>query len=240
MNLQANPTADERKLRRTYRTRVTIFALCALLIVVLPAALYRAIQTLGRLEAVEHERDQWQRPADVIRELDLKEGGVVVDLGSGVGYFALKLSSAVGKSGKVWPVDILKFPLGVLRIRAFLSGKHNIEPILGELANPHLPSGTVDAVLIANTYHELTDPQAILSSVFRSLRSSGRLVILDRGPRSEDEQDRETEPRHHHVAPAFVEAEVRGGGFEIVKRDDRFIDQPGDEHVWWLMVARKP
>ena len=38
---------------------------------------------------------------------------------------------------------------------------------------------------------------------------------------------------------ALVEAELRQRGFEILSRDDRFIDQPGDE-PWWLLVARRP
>ncbi|HTC94226.1 MAG TPA: class I SAM-dependent methyltransferase [Terriglobales bacterium] len=239
MNVKAMPLS-ERELRRSYRIRVTVFALCALVTLVVLGALYDAIQTLGRLEAVERERDQWQRPTDVIRELNLKEGNVVVDLGSGVGYFALKLSPVVGKSGKVLPVDILKFPLSVLRTRALINGQHNIDVVLGEPDDPHLPNGSVDAVLIANTYHELTDPKVILDHVFQSLKPGGRLVILDRGPRSENGESRSDEAEHHHIPPALVEAEIRGSGFQIVKREDLFIDQPGDDQLWWLIVARKP
>ncbi|HTD22841.1 MAG TPA: class I SAM-dependent methyltransferase [Terriglobales bacterium] len=201
---------------------------------------YDAIQTLSRLDAVERERDQWQRPAEVIQELNLKEGNVVVDLGSGVGYFSLKLSDTVGKTGKVLPVDILKFPLFVLRTRAFIDGKHNIDVILGEPNDPHLSAGTVDAMLIANTYHELTDSKTILGHVFQALKPGGRLVILDRGPRSENGESRSDEAEHHHISPALVEAEIRGSGFQIVKREDHFIDRPGDSQLWWLIVARKP
>lgn len=201
---------------------------------------YDAIQTLSRLDAVERERDQWQRPADVIQELNLKEGNVVVDLGSGVGYFTLKLSGTIGKSGKVLPVDILKFPLFVLRTRAFIDGKHNIDVILGEPNDPHLSARSVDAVLIANTYHELTDSKTILGHVFQALKPGGRLVILDRGPRSENGESRSDEAEHHHISPALVEAEIRGSGFQIVKREDHFIDRPGDDQLWWLIVARKP
>ena len=210
------------------------------MVLVVLSTLYDAIQTLGRLEAVERERDQWQRPTEVIEELNLKEGNVVVDLGSGVGYFALKLSGVVGKSGKVLPVDILKFPLAVLRTRALINGQHNIDVILGEPNDPRLPTGTVDAVLIANTYHELTDPQNILGHVLQSLKPGGRLVILDRAPRSQNGESRSDEAEHHHISPAPVEAEIRGSGFQIVKREDHFIDQPGDDQLWWIIVARKP
>jgi hypothetical protein len=61
---------------------------------------FQGIRTLQRLRIVEAERDQWQRPADIVRALNLKPGDVVVDFGSGAGYFALKLSDTVGSSGR--------------------------------------------------------------------------------------------------------------------------------------------
>jgi hypothetical protein len=50
------------------------------------------------------------------------------------------------------------------------------------------------------------------------------------------------------IAVSIVEDEIHQSGFEVTSRDDRFIDQPAaarpgdrpDDHVWWLLVARKP
>ncbi|HVV47918.1 MAG TPA: hypothetical protein VHC72_22050, partial [Bryobacteraceae bacterium] len=42
-----------------------------------------ALATLRTLDLVEAERDTWQRPAEVLRALDLKEGNTVADVGSG-------------------------------------------------------------------------------------------------------------------------------------------------------------
>lgn len=75
-----------------------------------------------------------------------------------MGSFALKLARVVGRSGKVLPIDIQRFPLYVLRTRAALNGERNIDIILGDSDNPHLSTRSVDAVLIANTYHEITHP----------------------------------------------------------------------------------
>ena len=197
---------------------------------------YQGIRTLQQLNAVEAERDQWQRPADVISPLNLKSGSVVVDLGSGAGYFALKLSDVVGPTGQVVAVDLRKPSLLFLRVRAFLQGKQNIQIIVGETDNPHISTGDVDSVLIANTYHELTDPHAILRHTWRALRPQGRLVIVDRMPRV-SEDPRETSA-HHHTTADTVEADLRKEGFSIVNRRDAFIHPPGDE-VWWLIVASK-
>jgi len=197
---------------------------------------YQGIRTLQQLNAVEAERDQWQRPADVISPLNLKSGSVVVDLGSGAGYFALKLSDVVGPTGQVVAVDLRKLSLLFLRVRAFLHGKRNVQIIVGETDNPHLSTDSVDSVLIANTYHELSDPDAILRHTWQALRPQGRLVIVDRMPRV-SEDPRET-LAHHHTTADTVEADLRKEGFSIINRQDAFIHPPGDE-VWWLIVASK-
>jgi predicted methyltransferase len=205
---------------------------CAILILLALNTLYAFTNTLNRLEVVESERDRWQRPLDVLQALDLRPGGTVVDLGSGAGYFALKLSPAVGVRGQVLAVDLRKLSLFFLWTRALQKGQHNVQVIVGEEDDPRLPAGTVDAVLICNTYHEFSNPELMLHRVFQSLRSGGRLVIVDRAARA-------IEAQHTHEVPLpVVEGQLRKQGFEIVHRDDSFINRPGDD-VWWLLTALK-
>jgi predicted methyltransferase len=222
-----------------YRVRVALFLMGTLLLVVMLSYLYQGIQTLYALDRIERERDQWQRPSEIIDSLNLHEGSVVVDFGSGVGYFTLKLSPLVGKNGVVVAEDIRQQSLVFLRIRAFLRGQHNLKVIQGEIDDPRLPAGFADVILILNTYHELTAPKTILHHLADSLKPGGRLVIVDRGPRSDDAEPRGTQTEHHELRPDLVEAEVRSAGFRIISRQDRFIDRPGDDQVWWLMVSRK-
>jgi len=217
--------------------RLALFLICAILIFLAFNTLYSFTNTLNRLDAVEAERDHWQRPLDVVGGLDLREGNTVVDLGSGAGYFALKLAPAVGERGQVLAVDLRRLSLFFLRTRALLRGEHNIHVIVGEKDDPRLPSGTVDAVLICNTYHEFSDPELMLNHVFRSLRPGGRLVVVDRAPRT-------TEAAYSHEMPlTVVEGQLRQKGFKIASQDDHFIDRhinlQGDE-LWWLVIGRKP
>ena len=72
--------------QRTYRVRIVL--ICIVLVTGLLSTVHQGIQTLDRLNVVERERDQWQRPSEVIQALNLTEGSAVVDLGSGAGYFA--------------------------------------------------------------------------------------------------------------------------------------------------------
>src|ERR1700724_1763953 len=128
-----------------HRTRLVLFLLSAVVIFATMYVLYSAIDTLRQLEVVESERDQWQRPAEVLQAMDLQPGKVVVDLGSGAGYFALKLSPLVGEGGQVLAVDIRRLSLSFLWIRALLGRKRNIRVVLSDEDNPRLPLGAVDA-----------------------------------------------------------------------------------------------
>jgi predicted methyltransferase len=197
-------------------------------------------RTLRILTLVERERDLWQRPADILRALDLGQGSVVVDLGCGSGYFALKLSPMVGRQGVVLAEDVRFEPLAFLWIRALMQHAHNVRAIHGGSLDPRLPPTVVDAVLIANTYHELSQPQPVIDAVFHAMRSGGRLVVVDRGPRADGAMPRAALAGRHELSPEVVDGEIREAGFETVSRQGRFIDRPGDDHVWWLIVARKP
>jgi ubiquinone/menaquinone biosynthesis C-methylase UbiE len=241
-------TASDDQIHRAYQVRVALFFVLVVITVAALFLIYQLIQTLNQLNLAEGERDRWQRPDDVIESLKLKDGNVVADLGCGVGYFSLKLAPKVAEHGSVLAEDILSESLTFLWIRAFLQHQSNIRVIHGNLDDPRLPKEGVDAVLIANSYHEFTNSLAILDHTFRALRSDGRLVVLDRGPRSYHGESREIQMQQYQIAASIAEGEIRQRGFEVISRDDRFIDRPAaerpgdrpDDHVWWLIVARKP
>jgi ubiquinone/menaquinone biosynthesis C-methylase UbiE len=225
--------------QRVYRIRIALFLLGVVLVVALLSTTYQTVQALIRLDVVERERDQWQRPGSVLQLLNVKNGNVVADLGCGSGYFALKLSPIVGTHGQVLAVDIRRVPVLFLWARAILRHDHNISIIHAHPDNLHLPTGAVDAVLIANTYRELTHPKAILNCIFHSLRPGGRLVVIDRGPEANQGEARDIETQHHELPLKSAAMEIRQSGFEISMKQGSFINPPGDI-PWWLIVSRKP
>ena len=219
--------------------RLKLFVFILGTLTVLPALYvgYSALETISRLNAIEAERDRWQRPSEVIEALALAPGDVVVDLGCGSGYFTLKLSSFVGDNGRVLAEDIRRLPLAFLWFRAVARREHNVKIIVGEPSDPHLPE-RVNAVLISNTYHEFTDPRAILIHVHQSLVRAGRLVVIDRSPKPASGAALETV--EHEISSDRVEEEIRVANFEIVRRQDPFIENDSYGESWWLIVARKP
>ena len=195
-----------------------------------------AVRTLFALDRIERERDTWQRPDDVIRALRLRPGDTVVDLGSGAGYFTLKISRNVAPGGRVLAVDLRRQSLAFLWIRCRLHRQSNIRIIHGRVDDPRLPPGPMDAVLIANTYHELADPPAILRALVASMRHDARLVVVDRGPRGNEPGD----AGHHEIPPGLAERQINQAGFLTDSRTDRFIDRAADQDLWWLITFRRP
>ena len=230
---------DERVIQRTYRRRVAALLVLALVGVPLLFVVEQAVITLRTLTQVERERDIWQQPTGVIRSLDLHAGNVVVDFGSGAGYFALKLAPVVGRDGRVLAVDLRRESLAFLWIRAALRGQWNIRVIHGAVDNPGLPPGPVDAVLVANTYHELERPEPVLRALRASMRPGARLVVVDRAPSSSGES-REDAAGHHEIPADAAVGDIQRAGFELVSRQDRFIARSPDGASWWLIVFRKP
>jgi ubiquinone/menaquinone biosynthesis C-methylase UbiE len=218
---------SSRRKSRTFRLKLALAVVGALGFLFVADTVYEAARTLRQLDAIEAERDRWQRPLAVIAALDLKRGNTVVDLGCGAGYFALKLSSAVGPAGKVYAVDIRRLSLMFLWARSIRKNTPNITTVLGTADDPHLPS-RIDAVLLANTYHELERPNEILDRVFESLVPRGRFVVVD--PKTTE---------HGNLSATTVEDQLRRRGFDIVMRQDKFIDQ-ANRGEWWLIVARRP
>lgn len=222
----------------SYRVKLLAFLVLGLTALFVFNIGYAALNTLSRLDVVEAQRDQWQHSVDVIQALQIKQGDAVADIGCGSGYFALKLSSSVGGNGRVLAEDIRGLPLSFLWIRTILKNKRNVSVIHGDPTDPHLPTGMVNDVLIANTYHELTDPQSMLQHVWQSLVSGGRLVVVDRAPNPADIGA--TELAEHEISAERVERELQQANLQIINRQDHFIEKDPDQETWWLIVARKP
>jgi predicted methyltransferase len=217
--------------RRSFLIRVVVF----MAVMSLGYVAWEAALTLMRLEQVERARDDWQRPQEVIEALGVKAGDTVVDLGSGSGYFAIRLAPAVGPAGQVIAVDVQRQPLAFLWVRRLLRRDWQIQIVLGKDDNPRLRVTNVDAVLMANTFHELNNPPATLKILRDVMKPQARLVVADRRPRGGPGLSAQAERERHTLSPATAEAEIIAAGFERVTRDDVFIDRPGDE-PWWLLV----
>jgi ubiquinone/menaquinone biosynthesis C-methylase UbiE len=124
-------------------------------------------------------RDAWQKPDEVVAALGLRPGQTACDIGSGPGYFTLRLARAVGAGGRVYAVDVEPKILDALRERLAESGLRNVTPVLALADDALLPPGACDVVLIVDTYHHFPDRPAYLRRLSRALRPGGRVVNVD-------------------------------------------------------------
>jgi predicted methyltransferase len=162
------------------------------------------------------QRDAWQKPAELIAALQLPAGTTVVDLGAGTGYFEPHLSRAVGPAGAVLAVDIEPGLVTWLRDRAEREHLANVTPVLASAADPRLPRGIADLILIADTYHHLDHRRRYLPLLARALRPGGRIAVVDWKP---GQLPQGPEPAHK-LAPEKVIAEMRDAGFTLIARPD--------------------
>jgi len=153
-----------------------------------------AALTLGILVAAplsvtagDKDRDEWQQPKRVLRDLGLVSGSSVADIGCGEGYFTARLSRAVGPEGKVLAVDTSAMSLvSILKLaqRRYLA---NVETVLSESTSTKLPSKQCDVALICNVLHHVPEKQrlALIKDVARALKRRGSLFIIDWGKKGE-------------------------------------------------------
>ncbi len=137
-------------------------------------------QGFSKLDYSTLGRAMWQRPDDVIAVLALQPGDRVADLGAGEGYFVSYLAAAVPE-GRVYAVEVDPERIATLEER-FGGDGDNVEVVSAEFANPKLPDGAVDLVLIVNTYHHIGEREAYFRDLRRDLSPRGRVAILEPNP----------------------------------------------------------
>jgi len=109
----------------------------------------------------------------------IKEGDVVLDLGSGVGFDCFLAAKKVGDSGKIIGVDMTEEMIMKARENAKKYGYNNVEFRLGDIDNLPLKSNSID-VIISNCVINLSpDKLNVFKEAYRVLKNKGRMYISD-------------------------------------------------------------
>jgi len=152
------------------------------------------------------KRDEWQRPDDVLRALELEPGMTVADVGAGTGYFAVRLARAV-PGGEVLATDLEPNMVRFLRERARREQLPNLRPIQATATASGLVTASVHRILVVHVWHHLPNRGEFARGLASALRPDGKLVIVDFSPNAH-----RGPPASLRVAPETVVAELEGAG----------------------------
>ena len=187
------------------------------------------------------DRDTFFRVPEVLAAMALEAGGHAADVGAGDGFFTVRMARLVGPRGRVIAEDVDEKALAKLRERIVKEPvPENVETVLGQPNDPKLPEHTLDAVLVCNAYHEMTEHDAMLSHIYRALRNGGRLVLLEPFHETARGKSRDAQVANHDLAPEFAEEELRRAGFTVLERRDGFVGFIGQPGGFWLIIAIRP
>jgi len=186
------------------------------------------------------DRDTWQRADDIIDLLKIQEGSTVADIGCHEGYMTIKLSGEVKNKGIVYAVDVEQGKLDLLKKHLADRKMSNVRLVKGDYDNPKLPTNSLDAAIILDTYHEMDDHDKILEHIKASLKNGGRLILCEPIAEARKKLTRAEQEKRHELGINFALDDLKKAGFEIVFQKDPFVDRSkvkGD--MMWIVVAQK-
>jgi ubiquinone/menaquinone biosynthesis C-methylase UbiE len=158
-----------------------------------------------RLMAFSYKfRDFFRPRIDILKEVEIKLGDHVLDYGCGPGSYITPLSELVGKDGRIYALDI--HPLAIQRVQRIASTKQltNVETICSD-CKTGLPDNSLDAVLLYDVFHKLSEPDAVLEKLHRVLKPNGVISFSD----------------HHMKEDEIVSKVTKSGLFRLLRKGKR-------------------
>ena len=168
----------------------------------------------------------------LVRVLDLKHGGKVLDMGCGTGEITSFIADQVGEEGEIFGVDPDQERIKVAaKLNSSASGaKRNIKFVVGDSSShfPHYNEEFYDVHFSNFVFHWLTDQEkdVFLKTAFNCLKPGGRIVMLyeDESPEvmikvldllTDDEIEKNTPPLHY-IEKSVVQSKVEKSGFAVL------------------------
>jgi SAM-dependent methyltransferase len=170
------------------------------------------------------ERLQIDRVMDI---LGISAGKAVADIGAGSGWFTVRAAKRIGATSLVYAVDINPEAIRYISDRVQREQLPNVKAILSRPDDPLLPAGSVDAVLLLKTYHEVAQPIVLLQKLRPALRPGAKLGIIDRNGNGEN----------HGVGRDVVIRETEEAGYRLL--DQYHFVKPDKVDYFLVFTARQ-
>jgi len=162
-------------------------------------------------EEMETDLERWlkEKAEEVLREVGIKKGQIVLDFGCGSGYYTIPAAKIVGNKGKVYALDKDRSCLHEVMQRAKSWRLENIQIIQtsGELKIP-LEDESVDVVLLYDVLHShyfsLSDRKELLAEIHRLSKPNALISVFPKHMDSEILRDEMEEANFHFERKIFV------------------------------------
>jgi ubiquinone/menaquinone biosynthesis C-methylase UbiE len=162
------------------------------------------------------DRATWQKPDQIMDALKIAEPARVADIGAGSGWFTIRLAERVGPNGIVYAEDVQKQMLQSIERRVSREGFQNVITTLGTQTDPNLPRGSLDAVLMVDSYQELEPANRVpfLRNLAAALKPNGRIGVVNYKP------GRGGPGPDVRVESAVVEQNAREAGLVVLSHEN--------------------
>lgn len=158
------------------------------------------------------ERDFEENTIALLKNLNLKPGMKVADIGAGSGYHSRLIAKQIG-NGKVYAVDVEQEMIAYLNERIHREKLSNIQPVLGSETSVLLPAESIDLMLLVDVYHEFSSPYEMGTSMYNALKPNGKIVLVEF--RMED--DAVPIKTIHKMSESQAIKEMKKAGFRLEK-----------------------
>lgn len=155
-------------------------------------------------------RSQEENTNLAISKLPINKNSVVADIGAGSGFYTFRIAPMVKQ---VYAVEIQNDALNYLKDRSKALMLNNVTVIQGAETTPGLPENSIDLAIMVDVYHELRYPKETLQALKKSLKSKGKLLLIEY--RAEDPQVAIKE--EHKMSVRQVTKELAANGFELIQ-----------------------
>lgn len=174
----------------------------------------------------EDEREQWQKPDEVIALFGDISGKTIMDIGAGTGYYGFRMTS---KGAKVISADVDDRFITYVESKADSLNDQLMVTRKVEYDDPLLADAEVDHAIIVNTYHHINDREEYFAKVAKGLKKNGSLMVVD----FKKETDGWGPPKRYRVPTAEVKEELTVAGFSKFTINDTLLDN------FYVVIAEK-
>jgi ubiquinone/menaquinone biosynthesis C-methylase UbiE len=200
-------------------------------------------------------REQWDHTNEALRAMKVKPGMEIADVGSGAGYYSIKMAKLVGDTGKVYAIDTEEDRVAYVDDLCKRMNLKNVVNVQTDGSGLALNGKKVDLAIMVSLYHVIyakstaRERNLLMTDIRNSLKSDGRLVIVDNNVVTPG-----IVPYHGpYIAKELVAAQIVNYGFKLVamyeyipqryvlefQRDDATKVQAPNEALAAYQIAEK-